>query len=69
MIRESEIDEFAASLNGSRMAWLLACHQAELAIKGNATVPPIGDHTNLNEVVKTTKREEIDTFLSKIIHG
>ena len=29
----------------------------------------MGDPTNLNEVVKITKREETDTFSSKIIHG
>ena len=28
----------------------------------------MGDPTNLNEAVKTTKREEIDAFSSKIIH-
>ena len=27
------------------------------------------DPTDLNEVVKTTKREEVDTFSSKIING
>ena len=26
VIKESEIDELSVSLNGSRMAWLLACH-------------------------------------------
>ena len=56
-------------MNGSRIAWLLACSQAELSVKSDATAPPTGDPTNLNEVVKTTKREEIDTFSSKIIHG
>ena len=29
----------------------------------------MGDSINLNEVVKTTKSEEIDAFSSKIIHG
>ena len=28
----------------------------------------MGDPTNLNEVIKTTKREEMDAFSSKIIH-
>ena len=27
------------------------------------------DLTDLNEAVKTTKREEVDAFSSKIIHG
>ena len=31
----------------------------------NQTVDP----TDLNEAVKTTKKEEVDAFLSKIIHG
>ena len=69
VIKEIKIDELSTSLNGSRIAQLLSCHKAELAVKSNATVPPTGDPTNLNKVVKTTKREEIDTFSSKIIHG
>ena len=52
-----------------RIAWLLACHQEELSVISDATAPPTVDPTDLNEVVKTTKREEIDTFSSKIIHG
>ena len=43
VIKESEIDELSASLNGSRIAQLLACHQAELSVKSNATAPPIVD--------------------------
>ena len=48
---------------------MLACHQVELSVKSedaaNQTVGP----TNLNEVVNTTKKEEIDDFSSKIIHS
>ena len=33
VIKESEIDELSVSLNGSRIAQLLACHQAELSDK------------------------------------
>ena len=40
-----------------------------LSVKSDATAPPTVDPTNLTEAVKTTKREEIDTFLSKIIHS
>ena len=69
VIKENGIDELSASLNGSRMAWLLACQQAELLIKGTATPHQTVDPTDLNEVVKMTKKEEIDTFSSKIIHG
>ena len=29
----------------------------------------MGDATNVNEAVKTTKREQIDALLSKTIHG
>ena len=69
MIKESEIGELLASLNGQRMAQLLACWQAEFLIKGEATIHQTVDLTNLKEAVKMTKKEEIDTLLSKIIHG
>ena len=69
VIKESEIDELSPSLKGLRIAHLLACHLAELSFKSDAITPPTVDPTNLSEVVKKTKRGEIDTFLSKIIHG
>ena len=69
MIKESEIDELLASLNGSRISHLLACHQAELSVKSKAVANQMVDQIDLNEVVKTTKKEEIDAFSSKIIHG
>ena len=46
MIKESEIDELLASLNGLRMAWLLACWQVELLIKAEATPHQTVDPTN-----------------------
>ena len=58
-----------ASLKGSRMAWLLVCRWAELFIKEEDTLHQTVDQTNLKEVVKTTKKEEIDAFSSKIVHG
>ena len=36
MIKESEIDELSATLNGLRISNLLACHQAELSIRSEA---------------------------------
>ena len=42
VIKESEIYELSASLNGLRTAQLLACYQAELSVKSDATVPPNG---------------------------
>ena len=69
MIKESEISALLVSLNGLRVAQLLACQQAGLLIQretaGNQTV----DLTDLNEVVKMTKREEVDAFSPKIIHS
>ena len=69
MIKVSEIDELSVSLNGSRMAWLLACQWSGFLIQmetvTNQTVVP----TDLNEAVKTTKKEEVDVFSSRIIHG
>ena len=62
VIKEIEIDELSASLNGSRIAWLLACCWTELSIKSDTTAHPMVDPNNLNEAVMTTKREEIDTF-------
>ena len=69
MIKESEINELSASLNGSRMAQLLAYQQAELSIQGEATIHQTVDLTNSKEMVKMTKEEEIGTFSSTIIHG
>ena len=57
------------SLNGSRIYNLLACHQAELSIRCEATADETVDPTDLNEAVKTTKREKIDAFSSQIIHS
>ena len=69
MIKESEIDELLVSLNGSSIAQLLAYWQAGLSIQTDTAANQIVDQTDLNEAVKMTKREEVDTFLSKIIHG
>ena len=68
MIKESEIDELLASLNGSRIAQLVACQQAELLVQSQAAANQAVYPTDLNEVVKMTKKEEIDTFSSKAIH-
>ena len=69
IIKESEIDELPVSLSGSRISNLLSGHWAELSLKNNTTASPIPDPTDLNEVVKTTKWEEIEAFSSKIVHG
>ena len=60
VIKESAIDELSASLNGSRVAQLLACQWAELLIKEEAVSHQTVYQTGLKEVVKTTKREEVD---------
>ena len=69
MMKEIKIDEFSASLNWLRISHLLACHQAELSIRSEATGTQTVDLTILNEAVKMTKKEEIDAFSSKIMHG
>ena len=69
MIKESEINELSVSLNGSRIAQLLACWQAEPLIQKEAVANQAVDSTYLDEVVKTTKKEEVDTFSSKLIHS
>ena len=33
VIKESEIDELSVSLNGLRISYLLACHQAKLSVE------------------------------------
>ena len=68
VIKESEMDELSVSLNGSRISHLLACHQAELSFERETAANHTMDPTNLNEAFKMTKKEEIDTFSSKIIH-
>ena len=50
------------------MAQLLACWQAELLVWREASMHQTVGPSNLKEVVKMTKKEEVDTFLSKIIH-
>ena len=65
MMKESEINDFLASLNGLRMAWFLACWLAELSIQGEATMHQTVDATELKEAVKMTKKEEIDAFFQK----
>ena len=69
MIKESEIDELSASLNGLRMSHLLACHQAKLSVGSKMTANKTMGLTDLNEAVKMIKKEEIEAFLSKIIHA
>ena len=69
MIKESEIDVLSASMNGLMMAWLLECWQSELLVQGEAFTYQTVDPTDLKEEVKTTKKEEVDAFSSKIIHS
>ena len=47
VIKESEFNELSASLNGLRMAQLLACLQAELSIWSKATANQTVDLTDL----------------------
>ena len=69
IIKESEIDELSVSLNGSRIAQLLACCSVEVSISGEAILHQPVDQTNLNETVKMVKKEGVDTFSSKVIHA
>ena len=62
------IDELSVSLSGLRISHLLACHQEELSIGSEATANQTMDTTDLNEVVKMRKSEEVSPFSSKIIH-
>ena len=64
VINESKTDELLASLNGSRIAQLLA---SELSIQNKAAANQTVGLTDLNKAVKMTK-EGIDAFSSKIIH-
>ena len=48
MIKESEIDELLVSLNGSRIAWLLACQWAGLSIQRETVTNQTVDPTGLN---------------------
>ena len=68
VIKESKINELLVSLHGSGMAPLLACWLAELLVKEEVAMHQTVDQTDLKEVVKTIKREEVDAFSSKIIH-
>ena len=67
-IKESEIGEFSASLNGLRVSCLLVCCQAELSIRSEMAANQTMDLTDLNEADKIIKKEEIEAFSSKMIH-
>ena len=69
MIKESEIAQSSASLNGSKMAQLLVCQQAELSVQVETSMHQTVDLADLKDVVKMTKKEEVDAFSSKIIYG
>ena len=69
VIKESKIDELFTSLNGLRIAQLLACQWAELSVQSKVAADQAVDPTDLNRAVKMTKKEEIDVFSSIIIHG
>ena len=69
MIKESETDKLLFSLNGLRIAKLLACWQAGLLIQRDTVTNQTVKMADLNEVVKTTKKEEVDAFSFKIVHG
>ena len=62
VIKESEIDELSASLNGLRISHLLACHWAELSVRSETAVNKTMGPTNLNEAVRTIKKKEIEAF-------
>ena len=69
MIKESKIDELLVSLNGSWISHLLASCQAELSIESEEAAHQTINLTGLSEAVKTTKKEEINAFSSKIIQA
>ena len=48
---------------------MLVCWQAGLLIQRETVTNQRVDLTDLNEALKMTKKEEVDTFLSKILHG
>ena len=49
IIKESEIDELSASLNGLRIAQILACQQAELSVQSKTAANQTVDLTDLKE--------------------
>ena len=69
VIKESEIDKLLVSLTMSRISHLLASHWSELSVESKEAANQAMDLTDLNEAVKTMKKEEIDAFSSKIIHA
>ena len=69
MFKEIEIDEWSACLNGWRVPGLMACHWAELSIRGEMVANQTMDPTDLNEAFKMLKKEKIEVFWSKIIHA
>ena len=62
LIKQNKVNDLLASLNGSRIAQLLACHLMELSIQCEDAANQTVDQTDLNQAVKMTKKEEIDAF-------
>ena len=48
VIKESKIDELSISSNGSRISYLLACHQTKLSVGRETAANQTRDLTNLN---------------------
>ena len=69
VIKESEIKELSVSLNGLRIGQLLVCQHGGLLIQRKTVTNQTVDPANLKEMVKATNKEEVDAFLSTIIHG
>ena len=69
VIKEREINELSASLNWIRDSPVVGMSLSRAFCQELMLLPlQQVDPTNVNEAVKTTKREEIDAFSSKIIH-
>ena len=62
MIKESEINELLATLNGLRISHLLACHQAELSVRSEVAGNQTMGLTDLNKAVKMMKKEGVEAF-------
>ena len=65
MIKEGEIDELSASLNGSRISHLLASHWAELSIECEEAANQTMDLTNLKRLSRLWGRKRSMLFHQK----
>ena len=69
VIKESDLNVLATPWVNSQVTYLLVGHRANTSLTDEKVTNWPMNPINLNEIVKTKKSEDIETFLSKVIHA